>query len=97
MAVSGGADAIRQALAGGYVDVLAHLDRTRRCWARGKRLFEGFTHDIDLEKLSVHSSQWATHVTYGVTRPASPGAALPLAPLAVEPVALVLEVGGRVR
>ncbi len=34
----------------------------------GKRLFEGFENDIDLEKVSVHSSQYATHTTYAVKR-----------------------------
>jgi dihydrofolate reductase len=34
----------------------------------GKRLFDGFDQDIDLEKLSVHSSAYATHVTYAVKR-----------------------------
>lgn len=67
VAVSGGADMIRQALAGGYIDVLA-ISTAPVVLGAGKRLFEGFEHDIELEKLSVHSSQWATHVTYGVIR-----------------------------
>ena len=32
----------------------------------GKRLFEGFKHDLDLEVLSTWSSQYATHVRYAV-------------------------------
>ena len=67
VAVGGGADVIRQALAGGYVDVLA-ISTAPVILGRGKRLFEGFDHDLDLEKVSVHSSQWATHMTYAVKR-----------------------------
>jgi dihydrofolate reductase len=67
VAVSGGADAIRQALAGGYVDVLA-ISTAPVVLGAGKRLFDGFDQDIDLEKLSVHSSAYATHVTYAVKR-----------------------------
>ena len=33
----------------------------------GKRLFEGFTRDLDLEILSVHHSAYAVHTTYGVS------------------------------
>ena len=67
MAVGGGADVIRQALAGGYVDVLA-ISTAPVILGGGKRLFEGFEQDIDLEKVSVHSSQYATHTTYAVKR-----------------------------
>jgi dihydrofolate reductase len=67
VAVSGGADVIRQALRGGYVDLLA-ITTAPVVLGAGKRLFEGFEQDLDLEKVSVHSSQWATHVTYRVTR-----------------------------
>jgi len=65
--VGGGADVIRQALEGAYVDILA-LSTAPVILGRGKRLFEGFEHDIDLEKVSVHSSQYATHTTYAVKR-----------------------------
>ena len=67
VAISGGADAIRQGLEGGYVDVLA-ISTAPVILGAGKRLFEGFTQDLDLEKRSVHSSQWATHVVYAVKR-----------------------------
>jgi dihydrofolate reductase len=67
VAIAGGADVIRQGLAGGYVDVLA-ISTAPVVLGRGKRLFEGLELDLDLEKTSVHSSQWATHVTYAVTR-----------------------------
>ncbi len=67
VSVGGGADVIRQALEGGYVDVLA-ISTAPVILGRGKRLFEGFDHDIDLEKVSVHSSEYATHTTYAVKR-----------------------------
>ena len=67
VAIGGGADVIRQGLAGGYVDVLA-ISTAPVVLGGGKRLFAGFEHDIDLEKLSVHSSQYATHTTYAVKR-----------------------------
>ncbi len=67
VAVGGGADVIRQALAGGYVDVLA-ISTAPVILGGGKRLFEGFEQDLDLEKVSVHSSPYATHTTYAVKR-----------------------------
>jgi dihydrofolate reductase len=67
VAVGGGADIIRQALAGGYVDVLA-LSIAPVVLGAGKRLFEGFGQDIELAKVSVHSSPYATHITYDVRR-----------------------------
>jgi dihydrofolate reductase len=67
VAIAGGADMIRQGLAGGHVDVL-EISTAPLILGRGKRLFEGFDQDIDLEKVSVHSSQWATHTTYNVKR-----------------------------
>jgi dihydrofolate reductase len=67
VAISGGASVIRQALAAGHVDELA-LSVAPVLLGGGKRLFEGFDRDLDLEKLSVHSSPYATHVRYGVVR-----------------------------
>jgi dihydrofolate reductase len=67
VAIAGGADMIRQGLAGGHVDVL-EISTAPLILGKGKRLFEGFEQDIDLEKVSVHSSQWATHTTYAVKR-----------------------------
>ena len=67
VAVGGGASVIRQALAGGYVDVLA-ISTAPVVLGSGKRLFEGFEQDLDLEKVSVHSSPYATHTTYAVKR-----------------------------
>jgi len=34
----------------------------------GKRLFDGFEQDLDLEVLGTWSSQYATHVRYAVKR-----------------------------
>jgi dihydrofolate reductase len=67
IAISGGADVIRQALRAGVVDVLA-ISTAPVVLGGGKRLFEGFTQDVDLEIQTVHSSPWATHVTYRVKR-----------------------------
>ena len=67
VAIAGGADMIRQGLAGGHVDVL-EISTAPLILGKGKRLFEGFEQDIDLEKVSVHSSKWATHTTYNVKR-----------------------------
>jgi dihydrofolate reductase len=65
--IGGGADLIRQALADGYVDELA-ISTAPVVLGGGKRLFEGFTEDIDLEIRSVHQSPYATHVRYAVAR-----------------------------
>jgi dihydrofolate reductase len=65
IAIGGGADVIRQALAAGVVDELA-ISTAPVVLGAGKRLFEGFTHDLDLEPLSVHQSAYATHVRYAV-------------------------------
>jgi dihydrofolate reductase len=67
VAISGGADVIRQALAAGVVDELG-LTTAPVVLGRGKRLFEGFDHDLDLDILSVHRSPYAVHVRYAVRR-----------------------------
>jgi dihydrofolate reductase len=67
IAISGGGDVIRQALAAGHVDLLA-ISTAPVVMGRGKRLFDGFDHDIDLDIKSVHSSPYATHTTYIVKR-----------------------------
>lgn len=64
----GGADLIRQALAGGFVDELS-ISTAPVVLGRGKRLFDGFERDLDLEIAGVHSSHYATHVTYRVVNP----------------------------
>jgi dihydrofolate reductase len=68
IAFAGGADLIRQALAGGFVDELA-VSTAPVILGRGKRLFAGFERDLDLQITSVRSSRFATHVTYRVASP----------------------------
>ena len=67
VAISGGADVIRQALAAGHVDELA-LSTAPVVLGAGKRLFEGFDHDIELEIVRVYTSPLATHTRYRVKR-----------------------------
>ncbi len=68
VSLGGGADVIRQALAEGRVDELA-ISTAPVILGAGKRLFEGFGQDVDLEVLKVHSSPYATHVRYRVLKP----------------------------
>jgi dihydrofolate reductase len=63
--VMGGADIIRQALAGGHVDELTIIVAPV-VLGGGKRLFEGFTQSLDLEHLGVRQSQFATFIDYRV-------------------------------
>lgn len=65
--IGGGADLIRQALAAGYVDELA-ISTAPVVLGAGKRLFDGFAHDVDLEIRRVFTSPYATHVRYAVRR-----------------------------
>lgn len=67
VSIGGGADVIRQALAAGVVDELA-VSVAPVVLGAGKRLFEGFTHDLDLEILAVHHSPYAVHTRYRVLR-----------------------------
>jgi dihydrofolate reductase len=67
VAISGGGDVIRQALADGLVDVLA-LSTAPLVLGGGKRLFDGFDHDIDLEIREVYTGPYATHTIYEVVR-----------------------------
>jgi dihydrofolate reductase len=67
VSLGGGADLIRQGLAAGVVDELA-ISTAPVVLGGGKRLFEGFDRDLDLEVLGVWSSQYATHVRYRVVR-----------------------------
>jgi dihydrofolate reductase len=65
--ISGGADVIRQCLAAGYVDELA-ITTAPVVLGAGKRLFDGFEADLDLEITRVYTSSLATHVRYRVVR-----------------------------
>jgi dihydrofolate reductase len=65
IAIGGGADVIRQSLAAGVVDELA-ISSAPVVLGAGKRLFEGFDRDVDLEIRSVRQSAYATHVRYAV-------------------------------
>jgi len=63
--VMGGADVIRQALGAGHLDELS-LIIAPVVLGSGKRLFEGFTADVELEHLGVRQSPFATFVDYRV-------------------------------
>lgn len=67
VAVGGGAEVIRQVLAAGEADELA-LSTAPVVLGGGKRLFEGFTRDVDLAILSVRHSAYAVHTRYAVMR-----------------------------
>jgi dihydrofolate reductase len=67
VSIMGGADTIRQALRAGIIDELS-ISTSPVILGAGKRLFEGFTEDIDLEKVRTFDSPLATHVTYRVKR-----------------------------
>lgn len=63
--VMGGADVIRQALAGGLVDELSIIVAPV-VLGSGKRLFEGFTQSLELEHIGVRQSPFATFIDYRV-------------------------------
>ncbi len=67
VAIGGGADVIRQALAAGRVDELV-ISTAPVILGQGKRLFEGFDRDVELDVVKVHSSEYANHVRYRVTK-----------------------------
>jgi dihydrofolate reductase len=67
VAIGGGADVIRQALAAGRVDELV-ISTAPVILGAGKRLFDGFDQDVDLEVAKAYSSPYATHVRYTVTK-----------------------------
>jgi dihydrofolate reductase len=67
VSIGGGADVIRQTLAAGRVDELV-ISTAPVILGAGKRLFDGFDHDVDLEVKKVFSSPFATHVRYTVER-----------------------------
>jgi dihydrofolate reductase len=73
VAIGGGADVIRQALAAGKVDELV-ISTAPVILGAGKRLFDGFDRDMDLEIAKVYGSPYATHVRYTVVRRRPPAA-----------------------
>jgi dihydrofolate reductase len=67
VSVMGGADVIRQALAAGIVDRLSIIVAPV-VLGGGKRLFEGFTQQLELTDLGVRQSPFATFIDYEVQR-----------------------------
>jgi dihydrofolate reductase len=65
--VMGGADLIRQALRAGVVAELTIIVAPV-VLGGGKRLFEGFDQDIDLEHIGARQSPYATFIDYRVRR-----------------------------
>ena len=65
--VMGGAEVIRQALAGGHVDELTIIVAPVVLGA-GKRLFDGFDRSLDLEHRGLRQSPLATFIDYSVKR-----------------------------
>jgi dihydrofolate reductase len=63
--IMGGADIIRQALAAGLVDELTIIIAPLILGA-GKRLFEDFVQDIELEQIGVRQSPFATFIDYRI-------------------------------
>jgi dihydrofolate reductase len=63
----GGADVIRQALDAGVVEELT-IVMAPVVLGGGKRLFEGFSKDVELEHLGVRQSPYATFIDYRVKR-----------------------------
>jgi dihydrofolate reductase len=63
--IMGGADVIRQALAAGHVDELV-VSVAPVVLGSGKRLFDGFNKDVELQQLGVVQSPWVTHLRYRV-------------------------------
>ncbi|MGH9170814.1 MAG: dihydrofolate reductase family protein [Acidimicrobiales bacterium] len=61
----GGAQIIRQALAGGLVDELTLIVAPVVLGA-GKRLFDGYSETLELEHLGVRQSPFATFIEYRV-------------------------------
>jgi len=63
--VMGGADVIRQALSAGLLDELTVIVAPV-ILGGGKRLFDGFDKDVELEHLGVRQSPFATFIDYRV-------------------------------
>jgi dihydrofolate reductase len=67
VSVMGGADVIRQALEADLVDELSIVVAPVTL-GRGKRLFEGFSKQVELEHIGVRQSPFATFIDYRVRR-----------------------------
>jgi dihydrofolate reductase len=67
ISVGGGADVIRRAIRGGYVDELA-ISIAPVILGSGKRLFDGFEQTLNLEHAALLQSPFATHITYRLVR-----------------------------
>jgi dihydrofolate reductase len=65
--VMGGAGLIRQALEAGLVDELTIIVAPV-ILGGGKRLFDGFTQDVELEHLGVRQSEFATFIDYRIRK-----------------------------
>ena len=65
--IMGGADTIRQAIAGGYVDELI-VTIAPVVLGSGKRLFDGIDQSVNLEQVDARQSDWATHLRYRVKK-----------------------------
>jgi dihydrofolate reductase len=65
--VMGGADVIRQALDARLVDELT-IVLAPVVLGGGKRLFDGFTRDVELEHVGVRQSRYATFVDYRIRK-----------------------------
>jgi dihydrofolate reductase len=65
VSIMGGADVIRQALDAGVVDEFSIIIAPVMLGG-GKRLFEGFSKDVELEHLGVRQSPFATFIDYRV-------------------------------
>ena len=67
VSLMGGADIIRQALRDGLVDEVS-ISIAPITLGDGKRLFEGFAEQVELEPIGVRQSPFATHISYRVKR-----------------------------
>jgi len=65
--IMGGAEVIRQALAADLVEEIG-ISVAPVVLGAGKGLFDGFEKSVDLRPVSVHQSEFATHVWYAVNR-----------------------------
>jgi hypothetical protein len=66
LSIMDGAEVIRQALAGGYVEELT-LSIAPVILGSGKRLFDGFDQTVGPEQVSAVQLPWVTHLRYRVS------------------------------